>query len=280
MAKRAFLLIADIGGYTKFMKVHRINLAHAQHVVAQLLEAVIDGAGNLKLAKLEGDAAFFYGELSKDEDVDKYAKRVSDIRRAFLTRQQEMTIDRWCTCDGCVQADQLKLKFVAHEGEIAFQKVKRNTELAGIDVIFVHRLLKNDVPASEYVLMSEPVHAHVDPTLKGEAKEIEHELEGFGRSRQFWVDLVASAEKLPPPPRSTAMRKFTAWLKMTWRSIPYILGFSKACDGFRNAEGLGILPPPQETTPSVLPPGMSMAPPVQPAPNEVSHESGTEKLDR
>jgi hypothetical protein len=260
MAKRAFLLIADIGGYTKFMKVHRINLAHAQHVVAQLLEAVIDGAGNLKLAKLEGDAAFFYGELSKDEDIDKFAKRVSDIRRSFLIRQQEMTVDRWCTCDGCVQADQLKLKFVAHEGEIAFQRVKRNTELAGIDVIFVHRLLKNSVPSSEYVLMSEPVHEHVDAAFKGESMEIEHELEGFGKSRQFWIDLVASAEKLPPPPQPTAMRKFLAWTKMTWRSIPYILGLKSACDGFRNGEGLGILPPPLETTPSILPPGMGMAP--------------------
>ena len=56
---RAFLLIADIGGYTRFMKVHRINLAHAQYVVAQLLEAVIDGATELELSKLEGDAAFF-----------------------------------------------------------------------------------------------------------------------------------------------------------------------------------------------------------------------------
>lgn len=255
MAKRAFLLIADIGGYTKFMKVHRINLAHAQHVIGLLLEAVIDGAGDLKLAKLEGDAAFFYGELSKDEDIDKYARRVSDIRRAFLAKQQEMSIDRWCTCDGCVQADQLKLKFVAHEGEVAFQKVKRHTELAGVDVIFVHRLLKNSVPSSEYVLMSEPVHERVDPRMKDEAKEIEHDLEGFGKSRQFWVDLVASAEKLPPPPEPSAMRTFLAWAKMTWRSIPYILGFKKACEGFRNGEGLGVLPPPPETTPSLMPEG-------------------------
>ena len=53
---RAFLLIADIGGYTRFMSVHRVNLAHAQDVVAQLLESVIDGAGRaLGLAQLEGD---------------------------------------------------------------------------------------------------------------------------------------------------------------------------------------------------------------------------------
>ena len=60
-----------------------------------------------------------------------------------------------CTCDGCTQAGELKLKFVAHVGEVAFQKVKRYTELAGVDVILVHRLLKNSVPIPEYVLMTD-----------------------------------------------------------------------------------------------------------------------------
>jgi hypothetical protein len=55
-----FLLIADIAGYTRFMKFHRASLAHAQDIVAQPLEAVIDAAPGLTLAKLEGDAAFFY----------------------------------------------------------------------------------------------------------------------------------------------------------------------------------------------------------------------------
>ncbi len=255
MAKRAFLLIADIGGYTRFMKVHRINLAHAQHVVAQLLEAVIDGAGNLRLAKLEGDAAFFYAECAKDEDIGRYARRFADIRRAFLARQREIEIDRVCTCEGCVQADQLKLKFVAHEGEVAFQKVKRHTELAGVDVIYVHRLLKNEVPVSEYVLVSEPVHAHLAPELREHAKPIEHELEGLGASKQFWVDLTEVEAKLPEPPEPSFGRKLRAWWKMTWRSLPYFFGLKKACDGFRNAGELGVLPPPVETTPSVLPPG-------------------------
>ena len=255
MAKRAFLLIADIGGYTRFMKVHRINLAHAQHVVAQLLEAVIDGAGNLRLAKLEGDAAFFYGELAKDEDVARYAKRIADIRRAFLARQKEMEVDRLCTCEGCVQADQLKLKFVAHEGEVAFQKVKRHTELAGVDVIYVHRLLKNSVPVPEYALVSDAVHPHLSPELREHAKEIEHDLEGLGASKQFWVDLAELATKLPDAPEPSFARKLAAWWKMTWRSLPYFLGLRKACDGFRNVGELGILPPPVETTPSVLPSG-------------------------
>nr|WP_223740804.1 DUF2652 domain-containing protein [Corallococcus sp. AS-1-12] len=37
---------------------------------------------------------------------------------------------RWPNCT---------LKFVAHAGEVAFQKVKHLTELAGVDVILVHR---------------------------------------------------------------------------------------------------------------------------------------------
>ena len=257
MAKRVFLLIADIGGYTKFMKVHRINLAHAQHVVAQLLEAVIDGAGDLRLAKLEGDAAFFYRELSKDEDIERYAKRVAQIRRRFLRRRQELTIDRLCSCDGCVQVEQLNLKFVAHEGEVAFQKVKRNTELAGVDVIMVHRLLKNDVPVAEYVLMSEPVHACVEPKLKELATPIEHELEGLGASRQFWVDLALAAPALPEPLETSFARKLVAWAKMTWASLPYIFGLRQACEGFRNGAALGVLPPPVETTPSLVPPSGS-----------------------
>src|SRR3954470_13452427 len=110
--QRALLLIADIGGYTRFMKVHRINLAHAQDVVAQLLEAVLDGApGPLKLAKLEGDAAFFYAPLAGGAgELAAVADHVTAIRRAFLHRQEEMELERVCTCEGCTGAKQLKLK--------------------------------------------------------------------------------------------------------------------------------------------------------------------------
>ena len=127
--ERAVLLIADIGGYTRFMKVHRINLSHAQYVVAQLLEAVIDAAEpRFKLAKLEGDAAFFYALANKgDHDLTALGEQVAAIRQRFLRRRRELEIDRMCSCDGCVQASQLTLKFVSHVGEVAFQKVKKLT---------------------------------------------------------------------------------------------------------------------------------------------------------
>lgn len=239
---RALLVIADIGGYTKFMKVHRINLSHAQYVVAQLLEAVIDAASpKLELAKLEGDAAFFYAKLPDapgDDELRDFGARVMKIRDAFLSRQADLELNRVCTCDGCVQAAQLTLKFVAHTGEVALQKVKRFTELAGVDVITVHRFLKNSVTAREYVLMSEPVFERVDGELKRLAQASEEDLEGLGAVKTHVVDLT-QVVRHPEVPKHSRLRAWLGWLKMTWRALPYYLGLRKPCDGFRNAGAIG-----------------------------------------
>jgi D-serine deaminase-like pyridoxal phosphate-dependent protein len=56
----ALLVIADIGGYTRFMNLHRTSLAHAQENTLRLLDAIIDAAPDLELSELEGDAAFLY----------------------------------------------------------------------------------------------------------------------------------------------------------------------------------------------------------------------------
>src|SRR5947209_17446930 len=58
--QRGLLLIADIAGYTRFMEFHRSDLAHAQDIVARLLEAMIDASPTLELVEVEGDAAFMY----------------------------------------------------------------------------------------------------------------------------------------------------------------------------------------------------------------------------
>ena len=47
--QRGLLLIADIAGYTRFMEFHRTDLAHAQDIVARLLEAMIDASSALEL---------------------------------------------------------------------------------------------------------------------------------------------------------------------------------------------------------------------------------------
>lgn len=257
---RAFLLIADIGGYTRFMKVHRVNLAHAQYVVAQLLESLIDAAGGtLKLAKLEGDAAFFYATLpesTQDDDAAflRLSRAVAEIRHGFVARRTEMMTDRTCTCDGCVQAGQLRLKFVAHVGEIAFQKIKRYTELAGVDVILVHRLLKNSVPVPEYVLVSEPVYSHLDPSLRELARPTSEHLEGLGETPTYFIDMQEIAIAPLPILLPSRLRRIWKWLRMNLRSLPYIFGVKTACEGFGNMNAALSLPPPSSDEVPRLPP--------------------------
>ena len=55
---RSLLLIADIGGYTEYMRFHRMSLAHAEVNTGRLLEKVIDAVPGFELIEIEGDAAF------------------------------------------------------------------------------------------------------------------------------------------------------------------------------------------------------------------------------
>jgi len=231
--EKALLLIADIGGYTRFMKQHRFSLAHAQDTIAQLLEAVIDSASGLKLAKLEGDAAFFY---LVGEDFKTLSQKVSKIRRAFLARKQRLMLDQMCVCDGCLQVRELTIKFVTHAGEVAFQRVKQFTELAGVDVILVHRMLKNDVPVREYVLMTHPVLEQLAPELRQRGRGLEHDFEGMGRTATHYFELDDFA---PVPPEALAPslpRKLWNKMMMEVRSLPYLLGLKEPCQSFRNVE--------------------------------------------
>jgi hypothetical protein len=91
---------------------------------------------------------------------------VNAIHEAFERRKQQLSIDRTCTCEGCTQVEQLTLKFVVHQGEVALQRVKHFTELGGVDVIVVHRMLKNAVPLREYVLMTETLAGQPSPDLR------------------------------------------------------------------------------------------------------------------
>ena len=232
-----FLLIADIGGYTRFMKFHRASLAHAQEIVAQLLEAVIDATeADLKLAKLEGDAAFFYLSFPRGEEPSLafVAEQAAAIYRAFHARASDLKVNTFCVCDGCQQAGNLKIKLVGHFGEAAVQKVKNLTELAGVDVILVHRMLKNDVPIPEYMLMTEPVHQRIDSRMRERAQNHPLELDDIGKTDTYYVDLERYVGEVPPSPRLSMAQRIARHARLAVRTLPEFLGLRQACVGFRN----------------------------------------------
>jgi len=230
-------MIADIAGYTRFMKFHYMSLVHAQEIVAKHLEAVIDAASpRLRLAKLEGDAAFFYLPGAADGSFDPaiVAQQAAAIYRAFHARAADLRTNTLCPCDGCTQAGNLKIKLVGHMGAVAVQKVKHMTELAGIDVIVVHRMLKNDVPLPEYLLVTKPVYDMLDATMRERASNVSLEMEDLEPAQAYYVDLRDCGDTAPAAAKLPVYARLVRHMKLIFRSVPYIVGLKKPCIEFRN----------------------------------------------
>jgi hypothetical protein len=139
----ACLVIADITGYSGYLA--GVEMDHAQDILADLIDTVVGALRpSFKLPKLEGDAAFVYVPATTVDgpglrDVIErcyfaFQRRIRDIRQAST-----------CECNACVRMPGLDLKFVAHHGLIARQRMAGREELVGSDVVIVHRLLKNRV---------------------------------------------------------------------------------------------------------------------------------------
>jgi class 3 adenylate cyclase len=183
--KRVALVLADISGYTRFMKLHTVSLLHAEVIITDLLEAMLDHAEYpLTLSKLEGDAAFLYVPLAADGDAravtQDVLRQVTAFVEAFKTRERELIACNACTCEACLTIGQLKLKAFLHVGEAAISQIRQFEELAGEDVIVIHRLMKNSIPAKEYIVVTEAFY-ELSGGLAGQTPEARtEECEGIG----------------------------------------------------------------------------------------------------
>lgn len=158
--KRVALVIVDISGYTQFIRSQRLSAIHAEEIIFELLEAVIDhSAYPLTLNKLEGDAAFLYAELNTDNEVAvarEVLRQTQDFFKVFYARAHALSTERAdCDCDACQRIFDLRLKAILHSGEAIFKRIRQFEELAGEDVILIHQLLKNSVPSNEYILLTQ-----------------------------------------------------------------------------------------------------------------------------
>ena len=179
--EHAALVLVDISGYTQFLRQRNLTLLHAEEIITQLLETVIDAAEYpLILNKLEGDAAFLYALMGND-----HARAAQDILKqtlaffpAFNRKAAELTRDTsYCDCNACSEIDRLKLKTFLHHGEVVLKTVRQFEELAGENVILIHRLLKNGVDANEYILMTESFAELTEdiPDFKKETRTEKHD---------------------------------------------------------------------------------------------------------
>jgi hypothetical protein len=224
--RRALLLIADIGGYTEYMQSHRTILGHAEAATRRLLEKVIDAARDFDLIEIEGDAAF----LSREADTLDGGAMLAAITEAVVAMHRAFHVERrlvelnLCPCESCTQTSELKLKFVAHVGEVAIQKIKRRRKLVGMAVIFVHRLLKNPVQVPEYVLLSEDLYRSGGTSPPDyPVHEIAQDLEGIGPVRTYFAEVEDIAGPLPPVPDPSSLRRVGETVAILGRGLRYKL---------------------------------------------------------
>ena len=202
----SLLFIPDISGFTKF--VHSTEVAHSRHVIAELLELIIDSDElGLTVSEVEGDAVMFYktGDPPSLEAVVRQARATFE---AFHTHLKRYETHRICSCGACRTAHELSLKVVAHVGPIGIISVKGFEKPYGPDVILAHRLLKNDINETEYLLVTEPLMNGSGPAQSDAAAWPEWvsfldgaaSYEELGRVDFQYVPLTPLLAQLPEPP--------------------------------------------------------------------------------
>ena len=167
-----------------------------------------------RLAKFEGDAAFVYAPADK-VDGSLMQDSIEQAYFAFRKRLRSIKQANSCECEACSRMQSLDVKFVVHYGEFIRQKMSGREELAGRDVILVHRFLKNDVGKTfgphAYALYSDAcVKAlRIDPAAQG-LQEHTEAIEHIGETKCWVSDLeqawtrkaTRSAPKFNAPARS------------------------------------------------------------------------------
>lgn len=221
--KQTALVLADISGYTRFTRNHRGTLLHAEQIISELLEAVIDAAEYpLAVSKLEGDAVFLYAHADSDpaamaRDV---LRQVNTLFVSFAAKTQALQNCTTCPCEACQGIDDLKLKVVVHYGEVAVKRIRQWEELAGEPVIVVHRLMKNSVPAKEYLLLSDTFWRLAGGMAGREAEERREAYDDIG-AQQVWVYYLGDGAPVPAPlPPASAWRRWWQVVKLesyAWR---------------------------------------------------------------
>jgi hypothetical protein len=158
------LILADISGYTRYMTANARTLSHSHTIIAELIQAIASAVEiPMELVELEGDAIFLFCRKDRDPATWKgqrelICRKLMEFFQRFRARLLELRRSNICTCHACAHIDQLSLKVLVHSGEVLVHQVLHFKKLSGVDVILIHRLLKNSVGHPEYLLLTEAAY--------------------------------------------------------------------------------------------------------------------------
>ncbi len=200
MENQALIFIPDISGFTKFVTDCEID--HSKHIISNLINIILDSNPlELKVSEIEGDAVLFYfkGMLPKKEEIIQQSKRMFID---FHTNLKAMERNFFCKCGSCTTASNLTLKFIVHYGVCKEVPIHNSTKLMGSDVILAHKLLKNNIPEREYILLSEKYlkSQQSKSTIEEDWVDIKSNIENFenfGEIRTKYIPLSPLRKLIP-----------------------------------------------------------------------------------
>lgn len=167
-SREGYLVIADIAGYTAFLT--GTELEHAQGIIEEFTTLIRERlAPPLRFVKLEGDAVFCYADASTFADGERLVEVLEVCYFEFSNRLFNIVRATTCRCAACASIDSLDLKFIAHYGTFVVQRGDASEDLAGPDVILVHRLLKNSITEQmgigPYAFFTDACLQHLPPSF-------------------------------------------------------------------------------------------------------------------
>ena len=152
-----FIIIVDISGYTNFIRLHKMSLLHAEKIIGELMESILDEVELPVVAhEILGDAISLYALDDGSPDLaDQIYLQLEKYFLAFNKREAYLLREcGYCICEACNNVGQLNVKAILHAGEAAFTKIRDIDKISGEDVIISHRLLKNSIASDEYILVT------------------------------------------------------------------------------------------------------------------------------
>ncbi|MBI2213845.1 MAG: DUF2652 domain-containing protein [Acidobacteria bacterium] len=197
--RSVLIVLVEISGYTRPMLAGEEASAHSRLVISELVKTLLARVElPLTLAKLEGDALFLYAVKGPDwnEVRGRIGERLVTYFHAFGEKLGELSAASSCRCGACSNIESLRLKVILHAGQAVFHRIGSLVELAGVDVIIAHRLLKNSVSRKEYILITDA------------ARDVALPLEALSRTRETYEDVgtIDTTVFLAPPSAGRAPR--------------------------------------------------------------------------
>ena len=143
-ARKGFLVVADISGYTRFLA--DTELEHANGILKDLFDAIVPVFENsVEISNFMGDAIFAHNDDMTILNSQYMLDFSKDVYNSFADKKELININTSCVCSACKHMKELDLKLFVHYGEYINQSLQGRQELAGSDVNSLFRLMKNDV---------------------------------------------------------------------------------------------------------------------------------------